>query len=320
MGKGGYFNFSVEWYTPYALPLPPLKRQATVTTLHINHTMLVAIVSYCSNERCFIDDLLHAATACCDLVCVAVGSRMYDGTEEVDVSDLRLAHPTVMFARYDVPDELLSTPVELHNRARATAFRCALDSVNAGDAGDAEDAGFWTLFLDGDEVPRDGGSSVSGWWDLVERGAALDTGAAYKMACRWFFMDRGLVSERLQDSILLVHSSTVRLPGALRHPRERDGIIACMPSDAMVAREVKGVDGEAMFDHFSWVRNDRADLIRKVKNWGHVGQKPWSQMICDALDSISRGVDPPTDFVHGIPLRRIHPRDASALRPRAASS
>jgi hypothetical protein len=205
-------------------------------------------------------------------------------------------------ARYEVTDAALATPAVLHNESRKAGLRRAKETVG-GDS-------FWALLLDGDEIPD--GDMVAAWWrsDPTAGGKSLAT--VYKMANFWYFLHPCLVAERHEDSVMLVHSSLLT-DGALSHPRERDGIVEYHGGGADVVRDVTDVPGGTpMFHHYSWVRADRRALFRKVANWGHSRDRPWSDMLRAALDELDAGNAPAHDFVHGYPLLRL-PRARHAL-------
>lgn len=258
-------------------------------------------IVYCSNEHTYIDDILRAASRAADVVTVAVGRRLFDGRVESEdhINAIAARHPTVRFGWYDVPDALIPTPIVLHNRARRLARNLAVQAL-ATITGEAE-PDYWAILLDADEVPRDNGSPLVAWWRASDYGHLLEKERVYKLANRWFFMHRRLVSDGFEDSVVLAHSSLLT-HAALDHPRERDGVCFCAedacPSKPTV-RDVRGLDSQPMFDHFSWVRSSRDLLLAKVKTWGHKNDRDWSSLVNNVSDDIERGVFPTRDFVHG---------------------
>lgn len=263
---------------------------------------LVILLTYCSNERMFIDTLLLAALNVASRVVVAVGRRLFDGRDEdvAHISDLIARYPRVTFVWFDVPDELLGTPIVLHNNARIAARDQVPFSLYADS---------WVLLLDGDEVPRDEGRPLLAWWNTGR--SRLDRQKAYKLANRWFFLHPRLASERTEDSVVLVHCSHLS-DKAMSHVRERDGICmtVCMNGGTCL-RGVSGNDGMPMFDHFSWVRETREKLIAKVTNWGHTGERDWVGLINHAMDELEQGRLPDRDFVHGLKLHLLEASDDS---------
>lgn len=253
---------------------------------------LITLVSYCSNEREFIETLLKGSIVSSDHVCVAYGNRLYDGTPEnlEEIAELKVIFPTVSFEMYDVPDDLLSNPVALHNAAR----KCAFDAAKAV----ACSSDFWVLMLDGDEIPRHGGLSFLNWKN--QHISRLDKRKGYKFSTFWYFLKFDLISQGEQDSMVMVHASAMT-DVALNSVRERDGICyELIFAGGDVCRNIHGLDRLPMFDHFAWVRgNSRNGLVKKVANWGHSSEKDWVQLINDSFDGLENGVIPETDFIHG---------------------
>lgn len=280
---------------------------------------LVAIVSYSRLERPFIQPLLDNVTRFAAFTVVSVGTRLYNGEPEDDDFLSWIAETYgktgVRVVRYHVPEEPHPAPIELHNEARKTAVRVARELLRADD-------NFWTVFLDGDEIPD--GDAVWRWWHGDERAgddgywkiADGNKSTVVKLANYWYFLDPRLVAEATEDSVVLVHSSRLT-DEALNHPRERDGLCLLAPD---VKRDVRHPNGRPMFHHYSWVRADAAGLLRKVANWGHSGDCDWPRLINASLSAIgSNGMAtawPTHDFVHGYPLRRLDaPRHVLAMMP-----
>jgi hypothetical protein len=233
---------------------------------------------------------------------VSIGSRLYTGEpeDEAHIIELRRAFGSTEFVRYDVAS--LDNPVKLHNTARSAGVEHALAIHRTHYGSSPGGAGFWTLFLDGDELPE---ADAFAKWFVSKQG---DFGSKVsKLANYWYFIHSTLVSNVFEDSILLAHSSTLT-PEALEHPRERDGIVACAGSSAN--RGILSLSGRPMFHHYSWVRVDEEALLRKVANWGHKDDKPWGALIHECITNIKENdVWPRNDFVHGYNLHRIHAED-----------
>lgn len=287
-------------------------------------TPLVTLVSYCSREREFSEALLSNARLFSDLVIVSLGTRLYTGeNEDVKAEIDRLVcedeyddagnrtRCSVMVSLYDVSVALLEEPITLHNMARELGVHTAKRVMGSPNAP------FWALLLDGDEVPD--GPRFKAWW-AGQGGAEVrsDPLCVHKMANYWSFLDRRLVAETLEDSVLLAHSDVLTTSHlTLKHPRERDGIymwhhesplgIRCL----RVNRLVKDDDDEPMFSHYSWVRGSLSDdrgrsaLKAKCANWGHRDDRDWPRLIDEAFDGIGEGRWPTHDFVHGYKLRLL---------------
>lgn len=262
------------------------------------HTRTVVVcISYCSHERPFIRAALRQSLVFARLVVVAVGQRLFSGQPEDEdhVAAMRAEFPDVGFVRYAVGDDELDTPVVLHNRSREAALQEVSRLLGA-------DVDVWALLLDGDEVPR--GAVFKTWWTGMQ--GKLSDEVAFKMANFWYFMHPHVRAERLEDSVVLLHLRHLT-PGALRHPRERDGVLieaATCTRLSHTERMVVAACGEPMFHHFSWVRR-RDALISKVTSWGHAGDRSdWRELVEKGLQELAEG-KLPREFVHGYVLRRI---------------
>jgi hypothetical protein len=320
--------------------VPQEREQVQVQT-----QLLVTLVSYCSQERGFIDAVVRNARLFSDLVIVSIGTRLYTGeAEDVHGEAARLVADAdegaceVLVVGYDVPLALLDTPVELHNMARKAgveaARTCLRQRSGSGGSGSGSGSGseWWALLLDGDEVPD--GPAMRAWWQGSD-GVGVRTDVIYKMANHWAFLHPRLVASVYEDSVVLVHSSVLLNPycAPLSHPRERDGIYLAhaasplgTPDLALQRCVTSGETGKPMFWHFSWVRGDPAWLLleatsslssssdgarealkRKVRNWGHKGERDWPALIDAAFDALRIGVWPERDFVHGHALTVVPP-------------
>ena len=212
------------------------------------------VVSYCSNERAFIDAMLTQCLEFSDDVVVSYGSHLYDGSpEDLDhIGGLFDRYPEVFFVSYevDVTREAAQThtsrpKARWHNQARWSG-------VNALTRRE------WVLFLDADEIPE--GAAVRRFLS----GVALDPATCYKFANYWYIGAPTVRATAIEDSVMMMRRDDVTRDLAFGQ-YERDSMIAGRPS---VRRNVLGVDGEVMFHHYSWVRTP-AQLTHKASFWGH---------------------------------------------------
>jgi hypothetical protein len=291
---------------------------------------LRVFVSYSSLEREFacaqfwaLAQLVAKLPRC--EVTVSVGARLFSGEpeDEAHIAALMREHPLLSFVRFEVSTD---TPAyALHNASRARGVQRAMRELSG--SGD-----FWALFLDGDEIVEPG--PFAEWFTAhVSNASDICATLSYKLANLWYFLEPTIVSEELEDSVLLVHSSLLGDAAALQHPRERDGIleVASRNGFAPPARNVVHA-GKPMFHHFSWVRGSaapairdaggesvgrsaaREGLLRKVANWGHSADRDWPTLIAAAFDALEAGAPhPDTDFVHGRRLRRLRPDEPRIL-------
>ena len=220
-----------------------------------------AIISFSTLERAFAVPLLREVSRFASSVVVSYADKLYDGTPE-DVGfvehTLATAFPYVKFVKYEVdlatrPDQMrgvVRRPTAFwHNLARWTAIQALDPNVR------------WVYVLDADEIPD--GAAVRRW--LAARLPSAPPNTCFKQSCYWYFKDPTHRALALEDSILLIHRSHLRLETVF-HDMERDGIVAT--SEAVVDRDVRGMDGRPMWHHFSFVRS-RPGLVRKLTSWAH---------------------------------------------------
>lgn len=254
---------------------------------------LSIVVSYCSNERAFLDaqvrelgkvqSALDAAGRRCTLI-YSMGSHLFnmvpDATAVKDVKMVATAcNCQVQTVSYDVHDDVRTVPRKYHNMARAEAVKL-LESLSLRDT--------WVLFLDADEIPD--GALFAQWF--LANSVHLRETMAYKLACHWYFLKPTWRAREEEDSIVLIHHGRLSRE-ALTDERERDGLVRHCPGGCM--RRLMSSQG-VMFHHYSWVRS-RAGLLHKVQTWGHRRDRDWIAL----LGSLWTMKEPPAngDFVHG---------------------
>lgn len=256
------------------------------------------VVSYSSNERCFVRPLLEQCLKFSDDVVVAYGSHFYDGTPEDmrHIQELREAYTPlgVSFAMYrvDAGTEAGRPGV----RERPTAYWHNL-SRWTGLQASRKDTSF-VFLIDADEIPE--GDRVRDWLAT----ARLDPTRCYKNACYWYFKQPVHQATTLEDSILLVPRKLVSDPTNVFGDMERDHTVD--RSGTPPVRMVKGSDGQPMWHHFSWVRS-REGMMRKVRTWAHANDAFHGDRVdVDAMVASVFANDGVNDVVHGYDYRTVH--------------
>lgn len=261
----------------------------------------VVVVSCSSLERPFLRHVIDECLRFSSLVVAVRGTRLFDGTTEDEAwfrtferHYSRGEHATrVKFVQYDVDPEI--APVTLHNLARWHGYCAFLDASREREGGS------WVMFLDGDEIPE--GDVFRRWWQEQER--TNDVG--YKFANHWYFLLPTLRADAMEDSVLMVHSTCLNEDLLRNGERERDSLLSLTRrvERRVVSSAPAGGGGGVMFHHFSWVRS-RADLLRKVRSWGHRDDRPWETLLESSWDMMDRLHElPKREFVHGYALRAV---------------
>lgn len=220
------------------------------------------VISYCSKEKCFIKPLLEQCIKFSDDIIVSFGTHLYDGTPE-DVTYLKemaALFNNVKFIQYKVSDEtytgmgvITRKQAYWHNMSRWTGIQ----NLKKHD---------WVLLLDCDEIPE--GDKFKEWFEMADRNHLLIPNMTFKIANFWYFKEPTNRAKTVEDSVLLIHSKYLSKYNIFGD-YERDYTIR--QSGTRLQRQVKGVNGEIMFHHYSWCRT-RKGLEHKIKNWGHANE------------------------------------------------
>jgi hypothetical protein len=94
---------------------------------------------------------------------------------------------------------------------------------------------------------------------------------AYTLANYWYFREPTYRATTLEDSVVLVRRFLVGEID-LKAKRERGQFVG-----ATTPRRVTWC-GQPMVHHYSWVRT-KAEMLRKVRSWGHRDKKDWVTLV-----------------------------------------
>lgn len=232
------------------------------------------IISFSTNELCFLDALLTEASAISDDVVVSYGDKFFSGEPQ----DAGFVHtyapkfPGVKWARYEV-DSRLAPALRRGVVKRPTAYFHNLSRWAA--VGRLDPSTRWVLVLDADEIPE----GVR--FGELYRSLPLRAGECYKVACYWYFKDVRYQATTHEDSPLLVEKRHLT-EEAVFTDDERDGICRGLTCHRGVRL------GAPALHHFSFIREGKEGLLRKLRNWGHAD---------DMFGAVGPGGF--VDFVHG---------------------
>lgn len=249
---------------------------------------LSTVVNFCSNESRFIQATLEQALLFSQQVIVPVCDHFFDGTPENRklLEKVYAAFPSCLFVEYpfQVPKKVLkkADPAHFwHSLSRLIGFSLLAEDVES------------VLFLDADEVPD--GPRFAEWLDCSD----YQQHTALKLANYWYFRDSCHQAVQTEDSVVLVQKRALE-SDLLLHKDERDALYNLLPGPKR--RNVTGVDGRPMFHHYSWVRTEE-EMVKKVRAWGHKGDRDWASLVNEEFTSPFKG----TDFVHGYTYRSVKP-------------
>jgi hypothetical protein len=233
------------------------------------------VVPYCSNEEDLIDEVIDSLKPISNNIVVVCMTHFFNGAEdEAGLKKVQsLVQPGVK-AKVVPYKEIRGAPQNFWiKEMRLYGFQ-ALDPCD------------WVLFVDSDEVLRNAQVFLS-WFDSVKH-----TEASYKLSCYWYFLSRHRRSKVVEDSIVLVPRKWLTFGSFRSSTSERENLADSAPEQH---RSVKGLEGEVMFDHFSWVRSEQV-LLRKVFTWGHRNDRDWEELVRTAF---REDILTTKDFVHG---------------------
>lgn len=237
---------------------------------------LGVVVPYCSNEDDLIDQVLDSLKQVSQNIVVVCMSHFFNGEEDVQGIEKvqSLVQPGIK-AKVIPWKEIPGAPQNFWiKEMRLYGFQ-ALEACK------------WVMFVDSDEVLRNPISFLR-WYDTIKENE--DT--SYKLSNYWYFLSKNRRSKVVEDSIALVPKQCLHFGSFRLTSTERENLAA---SASLQIRHVKDLDGNVMFDHFSWVRSKEI-LLRKVGSWGHRYDRDWISLVTTAFqgDILST-----PDFVHG---------------------
>lgn len=249
------------------------------------------IVNFCSNESRFIKAILEQAALFSQQVIIPVCDHFFDGTPENRplLEQIYATFPECLFIEYPyLPQKI---PKKIWKKIDPAHFWHGLSRL-IGFASLDEEAET-VLFLDGDEVPD--GKRFAEWLDCSD----YRHHTALKLSNYWYFREPSNQALRFEDSIVLAQKRALELE-ILLHSDERDAIYNLLPGPKR--RNVAGSDGEPMFHHYSWVRT-KEEMLRKVRTWGHKGDRDWTALVHEEFARPFRG----TDFIHSYSYKLVKP-------------
>jgi hypothetical protein len=234
------------------------------------------VIPYCSNEEDLIDDVLARAKDVSTNIVVVAMTHFFGGDEDVKViPKLRSLEKEGIIAKVIPWKHIPGAPQNFWIKAlRLHGFQ----HLKPCD---------WVLFIDSDEVIRNPPQFLN-WFHSVKDN--LDT--SYKLSCYWYFLSKQRRSKVIEDSVVLVSKKVLHIDNFRLTNSERENLASASP---IQLTQVRGLEGEVMFDHFSWVRT-RDVMVKKVMNWSHREDRDWVSLVNQAFDS---DLLTTPDFVHG---------------------
>jgi len=240
------------------------------------------IISYCSNDKDFIDECIEHALPFSQEISVCSSSHFFDGMLENFEEKLRF------YKKYEgkinpisFPFDSTKHPGQLHNRMRAWGWKALTKPVD------------WILFLDADEIVDT--EKFITWINSVN----LEVFTGYRFIGYWYFRDTCWQANSLENVSVLAKASKCSYEFLDNCLGERLGLL-----DSQSVSNVKDLNNQSMFHHYSWART-KEGMIRKAKSWGHHNDKDWLALI---EQEFKRDFNETCiDFVHGYSFKKVEP-------------
>jgi len=233
--------------------------------------MISVVISYCSNDKHFIEPLLNQCKIFSDDIIIVSSNHFLDGSVDVDLEDLSISGIKHIIYSWEVNKQ----PKYWHNHNRFVGLKEAQKSH--------------VLFLDADEIP-DGKMML----EFLESGLFLSI-PIISFQCYWYFREpilRALSTERCG----VLYNRSYLTEELIYHPMERW---------SYEMTQIPRLDrydfrNQIMLHHFSWVRT-KEQMLKKVKSWAHQGDKQWVSLIEEEFKYPFKG----RDFVHNYKFEEV---------------
>jgi hypothetical protein len=240
-----------------------------------NKHLLSAVVPFCSLDSDLIGRVVRSLAPVCSRIVVVYLTHLFTGEPDPD------AQAMIEKLAAEVPEV---EPVRVQWNATQGKVHQAFWPCEMRMHGFVHTDTPWILMVDADEVLRDA-ERFAAWFATRK-----DLPSTPKLANYWYFLSERRRAKPLEDSIVLTHRSLVCFPMFRAFGAERSAF--CVVPERMV----KDLEGQPMFDHFSWVRSP--DIMRrKVKSWSHREDRDWAALVETALAAPDPMTTP--DFLHG---------------------
>jgi len=240
------------------------------------------VISYCSNDKDFINDCIFHAKPFSTQVAVATCTHFFDGQPEDTAGILETVKQNypIQYAVFPFTGDR-PTYGHWHNRMRAYAWQALTIPTD------------WVLFLDADEIIDT--DKFMYWINHFD----LTKFSAYRILGYWYFRDTCWQANQIEEVAVLTRWNKCNFEYLDNCPGERFGLL-----DAQSQRNVADTFNQPMFHHYSWART-KEGMLRKVKSWGHSGNMPWADLIEKEFKREFN--ETCKDFVHNYSFKKVEP-------------
>lgn len=247
--------------------------------------MITTVISFSTNELCFLPHCLKKAQKFSKQVIVVVSDHFFDGTsEDIELLNRIYSHYSdiefVQFAWNPQGHFGQKESHVWHNLARLLGYYFSKSESD------------YLLFLDVDEIPE--GERLQNWL----RCFPIQEYSAMRLACYWYFRESHFQATQWEDTPLLVSRKQLHYD-LMMHAEERAGIYW----EISGKKERYVMENKLPFiHHYSWVRS-KEEMLRKVRTWGHRHAKNWEELVEKEFAGPFLG----KDFVNGYTFKTVEP-------------
>jgi hypothetical protein len=247
----------------------------------MGYPRIATVISYCTNDYIFLRACVKSVLGFSQEVVVSYCDRFFDGSEEnpaILESSIR-ENPEAKFIQFSYEEMDKNNYGRCHNATRAHGWKALTSNPN------------WILFVDCDEIAD---LAFDTWVKTYD----LNSFESYRICSFWYYREACFRARQLEDSAVLTKNIDFTFDSIVMSMGERFGLMHSHPH-----HDTRGLHGEPMFHHLSWV-GTKERLLRKVKTWGHSGDRDWNSIIEAEFKRIfSPGC---LDPIHGYSYRRVN--------------
>lgn len=244
---------------------------------------ICSIINFCTHDYRFLRTCIEQACHFSDQILVAHSDHFFDAVPENFelLKKAKTENPEALFI------ELPFDASSCNNQQ----YWVTLSRWNASQHVDKSIS--WILFLDADEI-----IDARAFIEAIPS-MNLFKNQMLKLANYYYFRESRYRARNLEDSVTLIRKSVLSREMIMDfQDRHKAWELITGPKQRMFT----GKNGLPLVHHFSWVRT-KEEMLRKVKSWGHAGERNWEKLVEEEFSRPFTG----KDFIHGYDYEIVIP-------------
>lgn len=230
-----------------------------------------AIILYSSNDSRFAPACIQSLIKLGIRVHVITYTYMWNGTledQEILLNSLSTFVGNPLFFQYTIDWKEGHSPWYWEGLGRYLGTKEVLDSSK------------YVMYIDIDEIVDT--EKFKQWIETKE----IEKYDSIQLAQYWYWREPMYQSKNIEYTTVILKTKIAKSLEFFEDGR----------ASYFKAGNIKGQCGknEPFIHHYSWVRT-KEEMLNKVSNWGHAGERNWVQMVEEEFSRPFNG----TDFVHG---------------------